>query len=193
MKTVYIIHRWAGKPKEPMYDWIKKELEKNNFSVIVPEMPNSEKPEIKSWVQKLNKVVNLKEEFYFIGHSIGCQTILRFIEGIEKNKIKGVVLIAPWTHLNEETLEEEGEEVIEIAKPWIETPIDWKKVMSRIENQVVCIFSDNDPYVPLSEVDVFKNKLNAKIIIEHNKGHFDPDSKIKENSTAVSELLKIKK
>jgi len=192
MKTVYLIHGWEGSPKEPMHVWIKKELEKNNFSVVVPEMPNPEKPEIESWVGKLNKIVNLNEEVYFIGHSIGCQTILRFIEGI-KNNVKGVVLIAPWTHLNEETIEKEGEEVIEMAKPWIETPINWKKIKTKIESQVVCLFSDNDPYVPLSEADLFKEKLKAKIIIEHNKGHFDPDSKIKENSTAVSELLKIKK
>ena len=155
-------------------------------------MPNPEKPEIESWVGKLNKIVNLNEEVYFIGHSIGCQTILRFIEGI-KNNVKGVVLIAPWTHLNEETIEKEGEEVIEIAKPWIETPIDWKKIIAHIKNQVVCIFSDNDPYVPLGETDLFKNKLKAKIIIEHNKGHFDSESKITENPTVVHELLKIKK
>src|SRR3989344_3996724 len=101
MKTVYLIHGWAGSPKEPMHKWIKNELEKNNFSVIVHEMPNPKKPEIESWVEKLNKIVNFKEDVYFIGHSIGCQTILRFIEGIEKDKINGVVLIAPWTNLNE--------------------------------------------------------------------------------------------
>ena len=193
MKTVYLIHGWAGSPKEPMHKWIKNELEKNNFSVIIPEMPNPKKPEIESWVEKLNKIVNFKEDVYFIGHSIGCQTILRFIEGIEKDKINGVVLIAPWTNLNEETLEEEGEEVIEIAKPWIETPIDWKKIMLHVESQVVCLFSDNDVYVPLSETNVFKDNLKAKIIIEHNKGHFDSESKITENPTVVHELLKIKK
>ena len=133
MKIVYIIHGGAESPKEPMHVWIKKELEKNNFSVIAPKMPNPEEPEIESWVGKLNKIVNLKEEVYFIGHSIGCQTILRFIEGIKK-KVKGIVLIAPWKNLNKEAIEEEGEEMKEIAKPWIETPINWKKVKSKIEN-----------------------------------------------------------
>jgi hypothetical protein len=33
--------------------------------------------------------------------------------------------------------------------------------------------SDNDPYVPLSDFDIFKKELSAKIIVEHNKEHID--------------------
>ena len=56
-----------------------------------------------------------------------------------------------------------------------------------------CIFSDNDPYIPLSDAEIFKDNLNAKIIIEHNKGHFDPSSNIKEVPSALKSLLEISK
>ena len=170
-----------------MYKWIKKELEKNKFKVILPEMPNTKKPEIESWVNKVSEVISNENNFYFIGHSIGRQTILRFIEKSDV-KVKGLILIAPWINLNQKTLEEEGEETKEIAKPWIETPIDFKKIKSKANN-LVCIFSDNDPYVPLSDLKIFKENLGAKIIIENNKGHFNEAK----NQTAVSELLKLKK
>ncbi len=191
MKTVYIIHGWEGSPKEPMHQWMKSELEKNGFNVIAPRMPNPEHPKIDQWVNKILEIVDLKEETYLIGHSIGCQTVLRYLERIN-SKVNGVVLIAPWMHLNEETIKEEGEEVIEMARPWMETPINWKKVKSNIKNQAICIFSDNDPYVPLSNADLFKKELNAKIIIEHNKYHFDIANNITENKTAVDEIKKIK-
>src|SRR3989344_8641882 len=113
-----------------MYKWIKKELEKNKFKVILPEMPNTKKPEIESWVNKVSEVISNENNFYFIGHSIGRQTILRFIEKSDV-KVKGLILIAPWINLNQKTLEEEGEETKEIAKPWIETPIDFKKIKSK--------------------------------------------------------------
>jgi hypothetical protein len=188
---MYIIHGWDGSPDEPMLMWLKNELEKNNFSVIVPKMPNPEEPEIDPWVNKISEIVNPKEEVYFIGHSIGCQAVLRYIQTIDFS-VKGVVLIAPWMNLDENTIEEEGEEVKEMAKPWMETPINWEKVKSRIVNQAVCIFSDNDPYVPLSEIDLFKEKLNAKTIIENDKGHFTSSDNITKNQTVVSEILKLK-
>ena len=177
-----------------MHQWMKSKLEEKGYSFIIPEMPNPEKPEINAWINKLNEVVDTNENTYLIGHSVGCQGVLRYLEKLdEKIKVKGVILIAPWMNLDEKTIEEEGEEAKEIAKPWIETPIDWEKVKSHIDNQVVCIFSDNDPYIPLSETDLFKEKLDAKIIIEKEKGHFTKSDNITENPTVISELENIKK
>ena len=191
MKKLYIVHGWDDNPENLMFKWIKDKLEEKNFSVVIPEMPNPEKPEIEAWVNKLNEVVDVNEDIYFVGHSIGCQAVLRYLERLgERIKAKGIIFIAPWMHLDEKTIEEGDEEIV---RPWIETPIDWEKVKSYIENQVVCLFSDDDPYVPLSETDLFKEKLNAKIIIEKNKGHFDRANNITENPTVVSELLKFKK
>ena len=81
--------------------------------------------------------------------------------------------------MDEKTIEEEGEEVKEIAKPWVETPINWKKVKKH-SDKFVCIFSDNDYYVPLSNQKIFKKELNAEIIIQHEKGHFTEEDKVKE-------------
>jgi len=191
MDKVYIIHGWRGSPREPMHLWMKNKLEKRNFSVVAPRMPHPENPKIESWVNKLFEIVDLNDDVYLIGHSIGCQAVLRYIERIN-NKVNCVVLIAPWMHLNEETIEKEGGEAKEMARPWIETPIDFKKIKSHVKNQIVCLFSDNDKYVPLSNAEIFKEKLNAKIIIEKNKGHFDKENHITENKTAVNEILKIK-
>ena len=192
MKRVFIVHGWDGNPKEPMLSWLKNELRKKKFNVLNLKMPNPSKPEIKSWVNFLKKSIKcLDENTYFIGHSVGCQAVLRYIESLkDKQKIGGIVLIAPWMHLDKTTIEEEGEEVKEIARPWMETPINFNKIKSRIKN-AVCIFSDNDPYVPLIDSKIFKKKLNAKIIIEHGKYHFDPYHKIKKLESVVDSLLKI--
>lgn len=179
MKRVFLIHGWDGSPEEPMHKWIKKSLESKGFEVFAPEMPNADKPEIKSWIKKIGAIIGqLNKEDIFIGHSVGCQAILRHLEKLNKNeKVRKVILIAPWMHLDKNTIEEEGEEVIEIAKPWMETPIDFKKIKTHC-NEFIAIFSDNDPYVPLSNTDIFKKKLGAKILILKKRGHFDPSSNI---------------
>ena len=168
MKKVFIIHRWDGNPESDFYPWLKNELEKNNFEVIIPNMPESSEPKIKKWVSYLNKIVkNVDKDTYFVGHSIGCQTILRYLGKIG-GKIGGCVFVAGWFSLTNLETEEEKE----IAKPWLETPINFEKVKSKTKN-FIAIFSDDDPFVPLKNANIYKEKLGAKIIIEKNQGHFN--------------------
>jgi predicted alpha/beta hydrolase family esterase len=187
MKRLFLIHGWDGSPEEPMHKWIKKNLEAKGFEVFAPKMPNADKPEIKTWNKKISEVVGkVNKEDIFIGHSVGCQAVLRYIEKLNKDeKVKKIILIAPWMHLDKKTIEEEGEESIKISRPWMETPIGFNKIKTHCSEFAV-IFSDNDPYVPLSNVNLFKENLNAKILILKNKGHFDPSH----NIDKLPELLK---
>ncbi len=190
MKRVIILHGWGGSPEEPMIKWLGEKLSKEGFETIIPEMPETDTPKIIPWVNKVKEIVeDVNEETYFIGHSVGCQTVLRFLE-TQNNKIGGVVFIAPWMKLDEETIREEGEEVIEIARPWEETPIDWKRV-KKVIGKSICILSDNDPFVPLDNAELFKENLNAEIIIEHDKGHYTESDRIEENETALNKLIEI--
>ncbi|MBD3361266.1 hypothetical protein GF358_00585 [Candidatus Woesearchaeota archaeon] len=178
MKRVFIVHGWGGHPSEGWFPWLKKKLEARGFKVEVPEMPNTDEPDIKEWVSFLkNTVGSVDSDTYFIGHSVGCQTILRYLESID-TKVGGVVLVAGWFNLTPETFEEEGAE--EIAMPWISTPIDFEKVNANCE-KFLCVFSDNDPYVPLSDIDIFREKLNnVEVVVQEKKGHFSGEDGIKE-------------
>jgi len=170
MKKVIIVHGWGGSSEDNWVPWIKQELKNRGFDAVALDMPNTEKPEIKKWVGFLkSNVKSLDENTFFIGHSVGCQAILRYLEKMNK-KVGGVVLVAPWMHLDKKTIEEEGEESVKISKPWMETPIDFKKVKKL--SKFVCILSDNDPYVPLSDAKLFKKELNAEIVVEHKEEHF---------------------
>ncbi len=190
MKKIYIIHGWAGSPNEPMIQWLKSNLEKEGNQVIVPEMPNSFVPTIEAWIGKLNDVVLPDQDTIMVGHSIGCQAILRYLETLADDmKIAGVVLIAPWMELDKQTIEEEGQESIDIARLWMEAPIDLKKARSHI-GRAVAIFSDDDSYVPLGQKDLFEKELGAQIIVENNKGHFAPDDGINELPSALDAINK---
>ena len=118
MKVAYIIHGWGGSSEEEIHKWLKRELQRRSFKVIAPEMPHANTPKIEEWVSHLQKIApNPDEQTYFIGHSIGCQAILRYLEKFsDKNKIGGAVLIAPWLSLLETAYENPQEEK-KIAKP----------------------------------------------------------------------------
>lgn len=179
MKKVYLVHGWGGNSSGGWFDWLNEELKEKNVKVEALEMPDTNYPKIELWVKHLeNNVKEIDKETYFVGHSIGCQAILRFLEKIPENiKIGGCIFVAGFFNLKEESYE--GEEDKEIAKPWLETPISLEKVKEHTNN-FLAIFSDNDPDVPLSDSEIFKEKLNAEIIIKNNEEHFNNTMKIKE-------------
>lgn len=190
MKRVFIIHGWGGSPKKDWISWLRGELEKNNYEVITPEMPDSFNPKIDSWVSKLQDISkNLDKDTYFIGHSIGCQAIMRFLEKLpEKTKIGGAIFVAGWFNLTEETYDEVYTR--ELASPWIKSSINFEKIKKHT-SKFIDIVSDNDPYVSLSDSDLFKEKLNAKIIIINNKGHISGEDGVNKFPLLLNQILEI--
>jgi len=177
MKKVYLVHCWGGNINDGWYPWIKKELEKLNVEVIMEDMPNTETPKIDEWVDKLNSIVNsLDEDTYFIGHSIGCQTIMRYLETKDITNIGGILFVAPWLDLLPDEMDEESNEV---AYEWINKPIDFSKV-KQFSNNIHAIFSTNDYYVSLDQEKEFQDKLNAITIRVVDKGHISEEDGIKE-------------
>lgn len=167
MKRVIIVHRWEGSSQDDWRPWLKSELEEMGYEVIVPDMPNTYIPVIDKWVGKLREVVGTpNSETFFIGHSIGCQTVLRYLETID-TKVGGALFVAGWFNL--ENLE--GREVEEIAAPWIETPIYLEKIKSVLPKSILLI-SNDDPYDAFQEnVDKF-GQFVTHIRVFDRAGHF---------------------
>ena len=192
MKTIFIIHGWGGSPNEAIHKWLKENLEQKGYKVIAPEMPDTDEPHIDVWVNKLKEIINPNEEVVLVGHSIGCQAILRYLEDLPgEQKVGGVVLLAPWTNLNMVAIEEEGEESVAVAREWIDSPIDFEIIKGHIKGKITAIFSDDDPVVPLHEKEIFAEKLGAEIIIEHKKEHFTEEGGVVELASLLNAVNKV--
>ena len=190
-KRVFIIHGWSGHPENAWFPWIKNELEKREFEVYVPAMPDSDNPKIEAWVLFLKNLVGkCDNDTYFIGHSMGCRTIIKYLGNLEENeKAGGAVFVAGWVSLTPMVTGTEEEK--EIVRQWLAVEVNYEKA-KKLGGKFVSIFSDNDEFVPFEENSgVYKEKLGAKIILEHGKGHFDDDSGVKELPSALSAILEI--
>jgi len=179
MKKVYIIHGWAMDSNMSWIKWLEKELSKKNIEVHALDMPNANQPKIEEWVDYLKKnVKGLDEESFFVGHSVGCQTILRFLEKEPKElKIGGCVFVAPWIDLV--GLEGITSQELAIAHPWLNNKINFERVLEHT-GKITCIFSTNDRFVSQDEWKKFENGLNAKLIIKKDFGHFEKTERIEE-------------
>lgn len=163
-KKFVIIHGWEASPEDNWFSWLKEKLESEGHEVVAPQMPNTKNPMLNEWVGHLREVIkNPDENTFLIGHSLGCITILRYLEGLPVNlKIGGAILAAGFP-------EPIG---FEELKSFVDKPLDYEKIKSHL-GIIIAMHSDNDPYVSLSNGEILKEKLNAELIILPGRKHFN--------------------
>lgn len=178
MKRVYLIHGWGGKDYSQWFPWLEEALKKKGFEVKSLDLPNEDEPTIEAWVGHLEEEIppeEIDEQTYFVGHSVGCQTIIRFLEKLHKHKrIAGCVFVAGWFKV----INLEPEE-LELARPWENNEIHFERVLDHC-NHFLALFSTNDPHVHLDEAEKFKKQLGAEIIIKKDEEHFVETKEIPE-------------
>jgi len=156
-------------------------------------MPDTENPQIQPWVSAVTTAVgNPDEQTYLVGHSIGCQTILRYVAGLSiGQRVGGAVLIAPFLRLDPNGVEYADDEKA-IVGPWIDPQLDLAAPRLRFIHGSVAIFSDNDYWVSATYNEPqFRQELGAQTIILSNRGHFMERDGVTELPEALDALLKL--
>lgn len=188
MKRVFIIHQWMAGADGDWRPWLKLELEKRGYEVFVPNMPDIDTPVIEKWVSHLARIVGTPDkDTYFIGHSIGCQAIMRYLEKVPGNeRVGGAIFVAGWFNLDNL----EDEETEKMAKPWIETPINFEKLKTVIPKSIL-IISDNDPFGKFEENKKRFREIGSRVTILPGAGHITTEDGFTELPIVLDELLKM--
>ena len=188
-KKVYIIHKWGGSSTGDWIPWLKEELEAKGIDAVAPDMPDSERPTVEEWTGFISSaVMSPYEDTYFVGHSISCQAIIRYLSALPENTLcGGAVLVSPWIKASNLNDDETA-----IARPWMESPIDFDRAKLHARKFTV-IYSNNDAFVPEANATSFGSSLNAKLVMDENKGHFSDDDDVTQLPSALNELLDIMK
>ena len=189
MKQVYVVYRWSGNPEADWYPWLKEEL-KAEYDVHVLQMPESGLPKVDLWVNHLKETIkNPDQNTYLIGHSVGAQAVLSYMESLPDNvKVGGVILVAPWTELVPGIVP--GSPAV--TDPWVKTPIHWDKVRMHAD-RFIAIRSDNDALVPIENIEVFKRELGVQVIIEKGKAHLNQYAGVTALPSVVESLKSLAK
>lgn len=189
-KRVIIAHGWDGHPHEGWFPWLQHELEQRGFDVFVPQLPDAENPRIEKWIPALAETVGTPDaQTYFVGYSMGCQAIARYLVTLpEGTTVGGAVFVAGF--FKRLTGLEDNADMQETDKHWLTAPLDFDMVRSRLPKSVA-IFSDDDPYVPLDNQDDFRDKLSSEIVIEHAMGHFSGSQGITELPVVLDAVVKM--
>lgn len=166
-KKIIFVHGYGlGVPLEAS-DWprtLARGLERYGFDFQILSMPDPVYPEVSEWLNFLKKQkIKVDLDTYFIGHSLGCITIARFLETLPTGQVAGgCVLVSGFCSLPQ----------IPLLADFCNLPLDYDKVKKHAR-EFVMVASDNDHLIPLSASEELGQKLGARMVVEHNKlGHF---------------------
>jgi predicted alpha/beta hydrolase family esterase len=142
------------------YQYAKNEFEKLGLEVIAENMPDPELARKEIWIPFIKEKLSNDEDAILIGHSSGAAAILKFLE---ENKCKLAILVGAYhSDLGDEMEKKSG---------YFDTPWKWDKIKNNA-NKIVIFASQDDPFIPISEPRLIKEKVNAEYHEYKDEGHF---------------------
>lgn len=163
--NIYVVHGYTSSSQSEWFPWLKEEISNRHVKIHIPNMPDSNNPHLESWLSHLRKnALDINENTIFIGHSLGCVTILHYI--LEKNiKIKGAILVSGF--INENPMKEQATNLQE----FVNKPLDIEKIKNLIPSRIV-ITSKDDDIVPTEATQNLAEEIDANLIILSSGKHF---------------------
>lgn len=180
MKNYFIIHGSYGNPYKNWIPWLKSQLSKRRLNCIVPNFPSPYKQDYESWSKILKAYLEIgciSEETTFITHSLGGIFIIKFLID-NKVRIKRIITVAGFNNIKFE----------EDNSLYDSFYIEDKKLkdLTKYCVEKICIYSDTDPYVSISDAESFSKNIGAEKVLINNAGHFNEKFGYKE----FKEILK---
>jgi len=162
---IFIIHGAYGNPEENWFPWLKRELEKYGYEVIIPAFPTPKDQSLSNWQEVFEPYLEkIDQNSIFVGHSLGPAFILSILEKINI-RVKGCFFVAGFIGLLDDPLDE-------INRTFTDRPFNWNKIRES-SSMFRVINSDNDPYISLEKAEELADHLEVKIKFYHNAGHFN--------------------
>ena len=167
----FIIHGSFGSPFENWFTWLYDFISSEGKQVYVPQFPiGTGFQNYENWSKLLRYYLKLgliNENTTIIAHSIAPVFISKFLT---ENKIKVNKLIFVCGFNNYLGINEEYDEVNKTMY------FDNLKDVKKFANEIICFYSDNDPYVKYEVEKEFADTIATEQICIPNAGHINSES-----------------
>ncbi|MFD1885726.1 RBBP9/YdeN family alpha/beta hydrolase [Paenibacillus wenxiniae] len=161
---IYIVHGYTAAPEHHWFPWLQKTLTTERITVEVLAMPDSMSPDPEAWLTYMNDHVEQPDQHtFFVGHSLGCITILKYLERLDANaRVGGVIMVSGF-----------GDPLSTLPEldRFVHQPVDYKKLITGISERIV-IAAEDDAIVPIVYSERFAQCLQAELHRMEKGGHF---------------------
>lgn len=166
MRNAVLFHGTGCSPDSYWFPYIKESLEKNDWRVSAPQLPNANMPNLEEWLDTALKE-NYTQDTVVIGHSAGCPLILSILENLN-SKIKQAILVSGYARPKGENKDPEA---------ILQESYNWKKIGDNAED-IIFLNSDNDPWgcTDIEGRYMLDQVGKGKLIVMKGEGHMGSDS-----------------
>lgn len=127
-----ILHGYGAMPTSHWFTWLGDAI---GGDVDIPALPQSDAPVRDAWVAAAQAAMAGDDEIVVVGHSLGTVAALLALDGVDRSRVRGMVLVAPF-----------WEPVAPL--PGLDAFLDLPPAPELGDLPVVVIASDDDPIVP---------------------------------------------
>lgn len=173
MRYIFINHGYMGSNVENWFPWFKNEVDNKDTLCIIPKYPiDKDKHFYDYWEKVLNNYSSyINEKTILIGHSSGCAFTIKYL--IKNNiKIDKLILVCGFNNYYSNNKNDFHNTV---NKTFYVSDSELKKI-KELCNKIICIYGDNDPYIPQEVFKDLINKLGALEVVIKNGGHLNSDA-----------------
>ena len=175
MKYIFINHGFMGSNIENWFPYIKESLDDNDTQVIIPQYPIDNNKHFYDYWKKVLDVYNnldyITSETIMIGHSSGCAFTMKYL--VNNNlKIDKLILVSGF---NNYYSNDKNDFHNIVNKTFYIADGELNKI-KEVCNKIICIYGDNDSYIPQNVFHNLAIKLDADEIIIPNGGHLNKES-----------------
>lgn len=167
----FIIHGSFGSPFGNWFPWLHDFIESDGKQVYVPQFPIGVGfQNYDNWSKLLKYYVSLglvNEDTTIIAHSIAPVFVSKFLT---QNQIKVKKLIFVCGFNNYLGINEEYDNVNKTMY------FDNLEDITNYANDIICFYSDNDPYVKYEIEKEFADKIATEQVVIPNAGHINAES-----------------
>ncbi len=158
-KQVILLHGTDGNPDNFWFPYIKNNIDKTKYKVIAPQLPNPDKPDIKTWLPFTLNNFSFTQDTILVGHSAGCPLILSILENINTTIEKAILVSGFCKPLDSD------------PEPILQPSYDWEKIKLH-SKRFIFINSVNDPWgCDDKQGRCMFDKLGGELIIRSDQGH----------------------
>lgn len=185
MTNVFLIHGYNGIPQ--IFEWLKEELTKLNYNIIMPKFPPRELINYEDWKEILDKYkTSIKKDSLIICHSIGNEFIIKYLTE-NKLPIDLYISLAGFAEYFETP-----NEILNVALKKMIVKEDEIHNFIKLCNNKYSIYSNNDHIVPLEVLKRYSELINSKPMMIENIGHMGKKSGLKEIPQVIEIIKKIR-
>jgi uncharacterized protein len=167
---VVLVPRWGGTPSHDFYPWLRTELDALGVELSALHLPDPGTPTIETWVPAVRAAIDDVVAApgpppIVVGHSVGCQALMRALAGFERQVASACLLVAAWWSVDEPWPS---------IRPWIDTPFDHERTRAAA-SRFSALLSDDDPFTRdhAETATLFRERLGADVRVVPGAKHFN--------------------